>query len=210
MIRIEFFHDTICSFCFPMSARLRKIAEKYDNLDIQHKSFALAWTDEDYIREFSSREAVKDEIVKHWHMANANDDEHRFNIEGMKKVDFNFPTSKNGLLAAKAAGILGGESLYWDAFDSIQHKFFVENKNIEDFEVLKEAMQDIGLDVDKWTKAYKDPKTEEAVLDDLKLARYRGISLVPTLVIDDRKFFIGAESQEEIEKVLNEILDKKH
>ena len=54
-----------------------------------------------------------------------------FNIEGMRNANFNFPISKPGLLAAKAAGLLV-EAMYWDVFDRVQYKLFVENKNIED------------------------------------------------------------------------------
>ena len=53
---------------------------------------------------FGSHEAVKPEVLGHWEHANQNDDEHRFNIEGMKEKDFLFLTSKNGLKATKAAG----------------------------------------------------------------------------------------------------------
>ncbi|HLR89020.1 MAG TPA: hypothetical protein VK042_04775 [Atopostipes sp.] len=70
---------------------------------------------------FGSHEAVKPEVMSHWEHANENDDEHRFNIEGMKEQDFLFPTSKNGLIAAKAAGIIAGDSGYWDICDAIQN-----------------------------------------------------------------------------------------
>ena len=142
MIKIEFFHDVICSFCFPMSARMRKITEKYNNIEVIHRSFALGWQAEDFIRGFGSREAVKPEVLNHWAQANQNDDEHRFNIEGMRQTDFNFPISKPGLLATKAAGIIGGDDMYWDVFDRIQNKLFVENKNIEDIEVIEEAVKE--------------------------------------------------------------------
>ena len=56
LIKIEFFHDAICSFCFPMSARMRLIAKKYNNVEINHRSFALGWEAEDFIQSFGSRE----------------------------------------------------------------------------------------------------------------------------------------------------------
>lgn len=150
MLKIEFFHDVICSFCFPMSARMRRIANKYNNIEIIHRSFALGWEPEDFIRSFGSREAVKAEVLSHWQHANQNDDEHRFNIEGMRNANFNFPISKPGLLAAKAAGIIGGEAMYWDVFDRVQYKLFVENKNIEDIGVLEEAVKETNVPFEDW------------------------------------------------------------
>ena len=204
-MKIEFFHDVICSFCFPMSARMRKLAEEYEGLEIQHRSFALGWDGEDFIRSFGSREAVKAEVLGHWAQANENDEAHRFNIEGMSRTDFNFPLSKNPLLAAKAAGLLGGEEAYWDAFDRIQHKLFVENKNIEEPGVLEEAVQEAGLPLTQWQDQFGKAETEEAVLLDLERARSYGVRSVPTLVINGKYAVAGALSRKELETLLERI-----
>ena len=207
MIKIEFFHDAICSFCFPMSARMRRISKKYNNLDIIHRSFALAWEEESFIRDFGSREAVKPEVLNHWAAANKNDDEHRFNIEGMYKTDFNFPISKPALKVAKAAGLVAGEAMYWDVFDRIQHKLFVESKNIEDITVLEEAVKETNINFSDWKAKFEDNETEKAVLADLELAERYGINVVPTLIINEKYSLAGAVSQEEIESALDRIIN---
>ena len=208
MIKIEFFHDVICSFCFPMSARLRQIAKKYNNIEIIHRSFALGWESEDFIRSFGSREAVKPEVLNHWAHANENDDDHRFNIEGMKQTNFNFPLSKPGLKAAKAAGLVGGEDIYWDVFDRIQSKLFVENKNIENITVLEEAVKETRISFEDWKIQFEKDETEKAVLADLQLAQSYGVNSAPTLVINQKYALAGARSQEDIEKVLAEVSTK--
>lgn len=205
MIKIEFFHDVICSFCFPMSARMRRIAKNYNNIEIIHRSFALGWEAEDFIRSFGSREAVKPEVLGHWAHANQNDDEHRFNIEGMRQTDFNFPISKPGLKAAKAAGLIGGDNMYWDVFDRIQNKLFVENKNIEDIAVLEEAVKETSISFADWKAQFENDETEKAVLADLQLVQAYGVNSAPTLVINQKYALTGAQSQEEIEKVLTRI-----
>lgn len=205
MIKIEFFHDVICSFCFPMSARMRRIGKEYSNIEIIHRSFALGWEAEDFIHTFGSREAVKPEVLGHWAQANKNDDEHRFNIEGMRKTDFNFPLSKPGLKAAKAAGLIGGDNMYWDVFDRIQNKLFVENKNIEDISVLEEAVKETSISFVDWKEQFENDETEKAVLADLQLAQAYGVNSAPTLVINQKYAIAGALSQEEIEKLLTRI-----
>ncbi len=166
-MQVEFFHDVICSFCFPMSYRMRKVAEKYPRLEIKHRSFALGWEKEQFIQMFGSHEAVKPGVMSHWEHANQNDDEHRFNIEGMKEEDFLFPTSKNGLIAAKAAGRVAGEAGYWDVFDGIQDALFVQNKDISQQTVLEEVVEKTTVDTAAWRNQYEDPATEQAVLEDL-------------------------------------------
>jgi predicted DsbA family dithiol-disulfide isomerase len=205
MIKIEFFHDVICSYCFPMSARMRRIAKNYTNIEIIHRSFALSWEPEDFIRSFGSREAVKPEVLGHWAHANENDDEHRFNIEGMRRTDFNFPISKPGLIAAKAAGLIGGEDIYWDVFDRIQYKLFVENKNIEDIAIIEEAVKETSVSFMDWKVQFESDETEKAVLADLQLAQAYGVNSAPTLVINQKYAIAGAMSQEEIEKALDKI-----
>lgn len=205
MIKIEFFHDVICSFCFPMSARMRHIAKNYNNIEIIHRSFALGWEAEDFIRDFGSREAVKPEVLSHWTHANKNDDEHRFNIEGMRQTNFNFPISQPGLKAAKAAGLIGGNDMYWDVFDRIQNKLFVENKNIEDITVLEEAVKETSILFEDWKAQFKNDETVKAVLADLQLARAYGVNSAPTLVINQKYAIAGARSQEEIENVIARI-----
>lgn len=202
MIKIEFFHDVICSFCFPMSARMRRIAKSYNNVEVIHRSFALGWEAEDFIRDFGSREAVKPEVLSHWAQANKNDDEHRFNIEGMQQTDFNFPISKPSLKAAKAAYLIGGDDLYWDVFDRIQNKLFVENKNIEDIAILEEAVKETNIPFTVWKAQFENDETEKAVLVDLQLAQAYGVNSVPTLVINQKYVIIGAQTQEMIEQEL--------
>lgn len=205
MIKIEFFYDVICSFCFPMSARMRRIVKKYNNVEVVHRSFALGWEAEDFINSFGSREAVKPEVLSHWAHANENDDEHRFNIEGMRQTNFNFPISKPSLKAAKAAGLIGGDDMYWDVFDKLQNKLFVENKNIEDIAVLDEAVKETGIAFADWKAKFENEETEKAVLADLQLAQAYGINSAPTLVINQKYAISGAQSLEEIEKALARI-----
>ncbi|WP_448668554.1 DsbA family oxidoreductase [Aerococcus viridans] len=208
-MQIEFFHDVVCSFCFPMSKRMRKITGKYNNIDVVHRSFALGWEPDHYIQMFGSREAVKPELLTRWEQANQNDDDHRFNIEGMRETDFNFPTSKNGLKAAQAAGILGGQDAYWDAFDAIQNALFVENKNIEEFEILKTAIATTDIDIDQWVAQYKKAETEEAVLQDFAVSQAYDIQGAPALVINQKYIISGAQATEDIENQLKQIAQEE-
>ncbi len=208
-MQIEFFHDVICSFCFPMSNRMRKVTSKYNNIDIIHRSFALGWEPEHFIQMFGSREAVKPEVLNHWAHANENDDDHRFNIEGMKATDFVFPTSKNGLIAAKAAGLIGNQDTYWAAFDAIQHALFVENKDIEQFEILKEAIKTTDIDLETWEAQYHKAETEEAVLQDLATVQAYGIQGAPALVINQKYLISGAQPTEVLENQLKQIAEEE-
>ncbi|NLL48162.1 MAG: DsbA family protein [Firmicutes bacterium] len=191
-ITIEFFHDVICSFCFPMSYRMRELAKLMPEVEIVHRSFALVREEAEFDQMFGSRAAAKDEVLTHWEQANQNDDLHRFNIQGMREADFPFPTSMKGLLACKAASLVGGEAAYWDLFDALQNAFFVQSRNIGDQDVINEIVRETGLDFGKWQDHYQDPKTLEAVERDLRLVEHYGITSVPTLIINGKRPVVGA------------------
>ena len=207
MIQVEFFHDVICSFCFPMSDRMHKIANKYNNIEVIHRSFALGWTEDAFVHSFGSREAVKPEVLGHWAKANQLDDDHRFNIEGMAATDFNFPISRPALLAAKAAGLVGGQAAYWEAFDALQEALFVKNLNIEDPTVIAQVIQASSLDFDAWQAQLADPATEAAVLEDLDRARDYGVYSAPTLIIQGKYKLSGALPQATIERALAKVAE---
>lgn len=208
MLEIEFFHDVICSFCFPMSDRLRKTVKQYQNINVSHRSFALGWEVEHFERMFGSHEAVKPEVLHHWEAANQNDDDHRFNIEGMRQTDFNFPHSQPGLLAAKAAGLIGGDDMYWEVFDKIQEGLFIRNLNIADQEVLENLVKETSIDFDAWKEQQAKAETKQAVLDDLALVNAYGIQGAPALVINKKYLVSGAQPQAIIEQVLEQAAEE--
>ncbi len=191
-MKIEFFHDVICSFCFPMSYRMRQVQNMYPDIEIIHRSFPLVWEASAFNRMFGSRKNAKQEILTHWERANENDDLHRFNIKGMQQQTFEFPTSRNGLLAAKAAGLVGGEAQYWAVFDRLQHALFVENRNIEDLDVIKACVQDTSVNLPQWQEMFDSPLTMAKINEDFNLAEYYDIHSVPCLIINKKHLLSGA------------------
>lgn len=202
-IEIEFFHDVICSFCFPMSYRMRQLQNLMPDVYIKHRSFALVKSEQDFVAMFGSREAAKTEILTHWDHANQNDDLHRFQIEGMRKSTFPFPSSMNVLVACKAAYLTSGEEAYWDAFDALQKALFVESQNIEEESIIFQCIRGINIDFEKWKDYYRNPKSLEAVEEDLLLAEGYGIESVPCLIINKTHKLSGALPLNEIINAVN-------
>ncbi|MEG3015254.1 DsbA family oxidoreductase [Carnobacterium sp.] len=209
-MKIEFFHDVICSFCFPMSYRMRQLKADMPELEIVHRSFALVKTPTDFIAMFGSREQAKTEIMSHWKHANQNDDLHRFNIEGMKKESFLFPTSMNGLIAVKAAEIIEGSNAGWDLFDALQKAFFVENKNIESPDIIKQEVVNLGLDLNTWEEAFQATSTKTQVEEDFNLANNYSIKSIPTLIVNGKYEISGAQPLAKIKDYLKIIHEKEN
>lgn len=192
-IKIEFFHDVICSFCFPMSYRMRQLQAALPQVEIIHRSFALVRSEQDFNAMFGSRANAKAEILGHWAHANAQDDLHRFNIEGMQRADFPFPTSMNPLLACKAAYFAAGQGGYWDVFDALQEALFVQSRNVESEEVIRDCVLGAGIPFAQWEQHYHSGETKNAVEQDLLLAQQYGIDVVPSLIINGKYRISGAQ-----------------
>lgn len=203
-ITIEFFHDVICSFCYPMSYRMRQLQDMMPEVEIIHRSFALVKSETDFNTMFGSRARAKEEIMRHWEHANFNDDQHRFNISGMKRADFPFPSSMKGLLASKAAGFTAGQSGYWDVFDALQHALFTENRNVEDQSVIDDCVRNSGIDFMTWQAHYLSDAAREAVERDLLLAQEYQISSIPTLIINGKHRVSGAQPLSRLTKAIRE------
>lgn len=208
-LQIEFFHDVICSFCFPMSYRMRQLKAMMPELNIVHRSFALAKDGKAMEMMFGSREKAKLEVLQHWVHANQNDELHRFNIEGMKKQDFLFPTSTNGLRAAKAAAFTGGEEAYWDVFDALQKALFMNSRNIEDNAVIFDVVKNTVANFEEWKAHYESEALTQAVESDLSLAQAYGIHSVPSLVVEGKYLINGALPLDHLHATFLQMLDEK-
>lgn len=204
-VQIEFFHDVICSFCFPMSYRMRQLQEAMPDLEIIHRSFALVSQPSDFDRMFGSRERAKDEIITHWAQANQQDELRRFNSAGMQAANFPFPISMPGLHAAKATWFVGGEAAYWDAFDALQAAFFTHNQNIEQDDAIYAAIRGTDIDFDEWKKHYESDEVKAAVQADFAKARQYGLRGVPALVINQSQIIPGALPLEKLKQIITEV-----
>lgn len=191
-IKVEFFHDVLCSYCFAFSPRMRQLVTLRPEIELQHRSFALLPSAVEFEQSFPSREEAKEEILSHWAHANENDDAHRFNIEGMRKTAFLFPISTPALLACEAAKQVAGQAGYWDLFDALQKAFFVDSRNVEEEEVLASCVQQVGIDVAAWRAAFTARAVKEDLQADLQRAVQLGIHVVPSLVINEKYLVSGA------------------
>ncbi|NWL16816.1 DsbA family protein [Pseudoalteromonas sp. Scap03] len=206
-IRVDFFHDVICGWCYVLSARLRQLAEEF-NLDIHHHAFALSATREEMIGKFGSMKQAKQIILGHWEQCARADDNKRVNVEGMRQQKFEYPFSTPGLVACKAAEQQGGASAYWNYFDAVTHAHMSENRNIGDLDELIETAGEVGLDKPRFLDDFASSERQTEIQRDRKLAQEYGITSTPTLIINKRWVVPGALDINALRETLKEIATK--
>ena len=204
-LKIDFFHDVICGWCYVISPRLRQLAKELD-LDVHHHAFALSASKSEMMNKFGGSMAqAKRIILGHWEQCALADDQNRVNVEGMRRQTFEYPTSMPGLLACKAAQKQGGPQEYWDYFDAVTHAHMSENRNIADLDVLAELAVEVGLDKQRFLQDYATPDRLQEIKRDRKLARKFDIQSTPSLVVNEQWVIPGALPLNELRKQLKKI-----
>jgi len=206
-MKIEFFHDVLCAWCYAFSPKVRKLSEEFPQLEIIHRCFALAPTADSIAEMFGSGEEGKKEILKHWQAANEIDDEHRICVEDMACKTFDFPFSMPGLLACKAAELQGGGNAHWALFDRIQKAHFTEALDISQFNILLKCARDVGLEIDKFISDYNSKKVNLLVENDIERAEELGVYVVPSIVLGEESILTGVQDYEDLRNFVKQAIN---
>ncbi len=204
---IEFYHDVLCAWCYAFSPNLRKLHGEFPQFKIVHRCFALAPEPESITDMFGSKEIAEVEILKHLEAANEMDKERRICTDEMACRSFNYPYSMPGLIACKAAELIGGNEAHWNLFDRIQKAHFTEVLDINRQDVLLNCVRDVGLNLEKFLTYFNDDETKNAVLKDIEKAEEIGVYAVPSLVIGD-EIISGFYEYEELKKLVFNISEE--
>lgn len=185
-MKVEFFHDVLCAYCYSLSPKVRELQAEFPDLEIVHRSYALISNEKEMIEEYGSGFKAKELIVDHWDGANKVDADHRLNIVAMKKTNFPFPISTPCLLACEAARMIGGEGAYWDMFDGLQKAFYTDSLNIGDEEVISKIAAEQSFDYSQWNRNFHSDETMDLLKEDYNRVEKYGVDIVPYLVFDEK------------------------
>ncbi|MDT7861271.1 MAG: DsbA family protein [Saccharolobus sp.] len=206
VVKITFFHDVLCPFCFVTSRRLRKVVKEFGNeVIVKHKAFMIISSLEDLKAaaptEEEAREIFKQEfsIIKRYY---PDYDPEKVINKGKITWVWSLPP----LMACKAAEYQKGDNGYWDYFDRAQEKFFLEGENINDDNVLIQIAKEVGLNIDKFKEDFKSKKTRMSVYEDEAEAHAMGIRGVPALLINDYWLIRGVQDEDYLKSVIEDLL----
>ena len=199
MISIEFYHDAVCSWCYLLSPRLRKVSKNFD-IQITHRSFVLQKNRDEMIEKFGSMTIAKSEILSHWEICKSKaENPSTINVDGMRKAQFEYPSGYNAALISKAAESLWGQNAHWDLFDAIQIAHFSDNLNINDMSVLLSIADKKGFDIKALQKRVSSIEIKQDVANDNAQAKALAIPTIPTIVINSKQIISQALSEQQLQ-----------
>jgi len=207
MIKLTFFHDVICPFCYMTSKRLKKVVNEFKGeVIVKHKAFAiissledlkaLAPTEEDARQVFLNEFSILKRYIPDY-------DPEKVIGKGKIKYVWSIPP----LIACKAAEFQKGDEGHWEFFDRAQDKFFLEGEDITDEKVLVSIAEEIGLDVNKFKEDLNAKRTKLAVIEDEEEAKAMGIRGVPAILVNDTWLIRGVQEENYYRAVIKDILE---
>ena len=88
-------------------------------------------------------------------------------------------------------------------------KVYAEGQDPSQWEVLRAAAEEVGLDTDEMQREVEDEKYMAEVVDKVRWAYQIGVTGVPTYVINDRYAIVGAQPYEVFKGALEQIMNQK-
>jgi len=88
-------------------------------------------------------------------------------------------------------------------------KVYAEGQDPSQWDVLRSAAEEVGLDADEMQREVEDEKYLATVVDQVRWAYQIGVTGVPTYVINDRYAVVGAQPYEAFKGVLAQIMNQK-
>jgi predicted DsbA family dithiol-disulfide isomerase len=88
-------------------------------------------------------------------------------------------------------------------------KIYAEGQDPSQWDVLRSAAQEVGLDAEEMQREVENEKYRAEVVDKVRWAYQIGVTGVPTYVINNKYAIVGAQPYEVFKGALEQIMDQK-
>lgn len=112
------------------------------------------------------------------------------------------PNSRRALEASEYAREQGKHEVFHRA---VFQRFYGEGKDLEDWDVLRGAAAEVGLDPDAMQVATETGRYRQTVDAHIQNAHRLGITGVPAYVVGDRYLIMGAQPYQVFQQVMGEL-----
>ncbi len=114
--------------------------------------------------------------------------------------------SRLALVADKYAEAQGKGEVFHKA---VMNAYWQEARGIDDLNVLKEIAGNVGLNVEQFETALKDPQFDAEVAADVELAHEYGLNGVPALIFADKYLVSGAQPYDTLKRVVDKVQEEE-
>lgn len=207
-IKIEIWSDFSCPYCYIGKVKLNKALENFkhkDKVKLIYKSYIInpnaPLTNDLNAYLAYAKDKNINEIYARQHIG--------FIKSSAKKVGLNFnydilqmTNTNTAHRLAKWAKSLNKEALLIDLF---LEAYFVRGLNLASKDDLLLLIDELNLDHNEALDIIVSKKYEEEVLEDLNLAKEKGIVSIPYFLFNDKYFIRGSKPLEDFVNILNDL-----
>ena len=207
-MKIEIWSDIFCPFCYIGKRRFENALNKFnhkEDVEVIFRSFELN-PNAEKVNDYNIHEAISKKYGISLDEAKANND----NIVNQAKnlgLDYNFDdlVITNSFDAHRMTHFAKDYGKNIEMTEALFKAYFVDSKNISDFDTLGDIANSIGLNKDEALKVLNSDKYKKEVREDENLARNYSITSVPTFIIDDKFMITGAQPEDVFLMALNKV-----
>ncbi len=198
--KLTIFSDYVCPWCYVGQGVVEKLQEEY-KVDVDWRPY--------YLRPDTPPEGMDlpDYILR----ARAAGAEDRLQqLANMNGLEYR-PTDRfyNTRLAHEATEYSREHGKVNEFHRIIFHQVFVEGADPGDWQVLRAAAREVGLNDEEMQQIVESGKYTAEVAEQVQQAQQIGVSGVPTYVINDKYAIVGAQPYEAFKNALAQILPNK-
>ena len=117
---------------------------------------------------------------------------------GRERTSYSIPSLEAGEFAAEHGAGLNFHKAMFKAY-------FTDLRDISGTDVLLDVAGSVGLDTDALRDALSSGEYRQQVLDGIEWSRSIGVTAVPTFVFDDQYGVVGAQPQEVLRQVMEQL-----
>ncbi len=208
-IKLIYFTDPICSFCWAIEPQFRKFKLDYQqHIEVEYRLGGLLknW---DRFKDGNNGITCPMDVAEHWEEVAKYSD---MSIDGDVWINSPLSSSYPSSIAYKAL-LNQSSKVALNYLRIVREMLFLEKRDISDMKYILEAVTRSSADVNQFIQDFKNPKSEEQFLGDIQMGKDMGIKGFPTFIfVNDEglgfKLF-GASEYDSYVQALEKALGKK-
>ena len=198
--KLTIFSDYIWPWCYVGQGVVEKLKEEY-NVDVEWRPF--------YLRPDTPPEGM--ELPDYIKRGRANGSEERLrSMANAYGMDFRSTERIYNTRLSHEATEYAREHGKGNEFHKVIFRMvYADGKDPGNWDVLRAAAQEVGLNPDEMQSEVESEKYTANVAEQVQWAYQIGVSGVPTYVINDRYALVGAQPYEVFKNALSQIMNQK-
>ncbi len=208
-VKLIYYTDPICSFCWAIEPQFRKFKLDYaPYVEIEYRMGGLL-KDWDGFKDGNNGITCPMDVAEHWEEVAKYSD---MSIDGDVWINTPLNSSYPASIAYKAL-LNQTEEIALKYLRIVREMLFLENKDISNMEHILEAVKRTDANIHQFILDFRNPQSEESFLTDIQVGKDMGIKGFPTFIfINDQghgfKLF-GASEYESYVAALEKAMGKE-